>query len=253
MNGKLQHYGIVFVLILSTLALLVSPGPARAADKQKTNEAMKTVIEDRLEKDSITTVQVSVANDTVTLTGMVNSVADEKKAVDEAHNVANTYDIIDKLTVKPMTMSDVDLAEAVANSIKHNVYYSVFDWIVVNADNGVVTLSGYAAEPWRKEDYLHQAEKVNGVKEVVDNIKLLPTSVFDDQIRRQARNAIYDNPMFEQWASTLNPPIHIVVDNGNIILFGYVRSEVEKRVAGNLAAFNSNAFHVDNRLVIQSP
>ena len=51
---------------------------------------------------------------------------------------------------------------------------SIFDWISGEVSNGVVTLKGSVREPWRKTDYERRAEAVAGVRQVDNEIEILP-------------------------------------------------------------------------------
>jgi osmotically-inducible protein OsmY len=46
----------------------------------------------------------------------------------------------------------------------------------------------------------------------------------------------------------VNPPIHVVVDNGYVTLSGVVNSEVERRKAETIARSAFSVFSVDNQL-----
>jgi hypothetical protein len=67
----------------------------------------------------------------------------------------------------------------------------------------------------------------------------------------QLYRQIYGPGMFERYAMLSNPPIHIVVENGNITLTGLVNSQVEKAVLGSIAR-GTVAFRVDNQVQVES-
>jgi osmotically-inducible protein OsmY len=76
---------------------------------------------------------------------------------------------------------------------------------------------------------------------------VLPVSLFDDELRYRIARAIYGNPSFWQYASMVNPPIHIVVERGHVTLTGVVQNNVDRMLARSLA--NSfGAFSVTNEL-----
>jgi hypothetical protein len=62
-----------------------------------------------------------------------------------------------------------------------------------------------------------------------------------------ASPAIYGNSSFWQYASMVNPPIHIVVNRGRVTLEGVVNSNVERMLARSLAT-GFGAFEVKNLL-----
>src|SRR5438105_13245415 len=71
-----------------------------------------------------------------------------------------------------------------------------------------------------------------GVKDVVNNVRVAPPSIFDDQIRRSALRAIYRDPVLNRYAIDPALPIRIVVDNGNLQLYGTLLNSMDKQVAG---------------------
>jgi len=48
--------------------------------------------------------------------------------------------------------------------------------------------------------------KVDGVRQVLDQITVLPVSQFDDQLRHRIARAIYRNPNFWNYATMADPP-----------------------------------------------
>jgi hyperosmotically inducible protein len=58
--------------------------------------------------------------------------------------------------------------------------------------------------------------------------------------------------MFREYASRVNPPIHIIVERGRVALTGAERSEVEKRKAEHIARSTFGVFSVENRLQVGS-
>lgn len=252
---KQVRYAIFMVLILmvSMISMSSSNPGNQQQNQQAKDQAIKSVIVNQLIEDKImqgNNIQVTVANDTVTLNGAVSTLASKRMAEQDAHKVAEGYQIVNNITVQAPQLTDKALADAVLKRLANHVFYSIFDWVIVNADNGVVTLGGWVYVPWHRTEFVRQAEKVAGVKKLVDDIKVLPTSSTDDQIRERAARLIYNNPTFENYANNVNPPIHIIVDNGHVILEGVVDSNYAKGLAGNIVRFDTDALSVDNQLMV---
>jgi hyperosmotically inducible periplasmic protein len=151
----------------------------------------------------------------------------------------------------PAPIADADLQADVVDSVLGYVHYGVFDSVGVGVENGVVTLTGSVLQPWRKDDIQKRVARLEGVREVKNQIRVQPVSGFDNRLRVQLYRQIYGQGMFERFASMPNPPIHIVVENGNITLTGLVNSRVEKAVLESIAR-GSLAFKVDNQVQIES-
>jgi hyperosmotically inducible protein len=125
--------------------------------------------------------------------------------------------------------------------------FTIFDDVRASVDEGVVTLTGKVTMPYKRDDIEQRISRVNGVRQVVNRIDVLPVSNFDDELRHRIARKIYSNPSFWHYAAMANPPIHIVVDRGRVTLTGVVMSEVEKMLARSIAT-GSGALSVANEL-----
>lgn len=142
---------------------------------------------------------------------------------------------------------DFQVFQDVAKQVRHYVNFTVFDSVNANVDNGVVTLTGRVTMPYKVEDLTRRVQRVEGVHRIDNQIKVLPVSRFDDQLRLRVARAIYGNPSFWHYASMANPPIHIVVEHGRVRLEGTVNSNVERMLAQSLA-IGFGEFSVENAL-----
>jgi len=147
--------------------------------------------------------------------------------------------------------ADADIQSDVVDAVLGYVHYDVFDSVGVGVEDGVVTLTGSVLQPWHKDDLQKRVARLEGVREVKNQIRVQPVSIFDDRLRVQLYRQIYGSGMFQRYASFANPPIHIIVENGNITLTGLVNSQVEKAVLGSIAR-ETLAFRVDNQVQIES-
>jgi len=130
---------------------------------------------------------------------------------------------------------DLGLALDVSRQIQRYPQFTIFDYVTGSVDNGVVTLTGKVTMPYKKKDIVRRAATVNGVREVLDRIDVLPVSPYDDQLRSRVARAIYGNSAFWQYGAMANPPIHIIVENGHVTLSGVVNSNVDRMLARSLA------------------
>ena len=130
---------------------------------------------------------------------------------------------------------DVQLADKVASAISQYTRYTVFDDLGGTVENGVVTLTGSVTMPYKRDDMQKRVAHIDGVKSVNNQIRVLPVSIYDDQLRARISRAIYGSSAFWTYASMVNPPIHIIVENGHVTLTGVVLSQVDKMLAQSLA------------------
>ena len=143
------------------------------------------------------------------------------------------------------------LVRAVRHELLMLPYYSVFDNIEFRVDAYRVTLLGEVVRPTLKSDAENVVKRIEGVERVVNKIKVLPTSFNDDRIRHATYRAIYRHPVLNRYALQPVPPIHIIVDNGNVTLVGVVANEMDKNVAYLQANSVPEVFSVTNRLRVE--
>jgi osmotically-inducible protein OsmY len=148
--------------------------------------------------------------------------------------------------------SDAAVANGVAERLRRYVLYSVFDDVAVGVREGQVTLTGEVTAGFKANDLARIASKVRGVQGVRNDIRTLPASLFDDQLRVAIASRLYGDPMFEPYSLQVPPPIHIVVENGHVTLTGAVGSEVERVKAGFVARGVFGVMGVDNQLKVAS-
>jgi hyperosmotically inducible periplasmic protein len=148
----------------------------------------------------------------------------------------------------------------IAKQVRHNLlmlpYYSIFDDLAFKLNGSVVTLEG-ACPPDPPYDIKsaaeHAVKKVPGVTQVVNNIKLLPLSPMDWQIRRAMVRKIYGNPQLStRYGYQALPSIHIIVDNGHVTLEGVVADQFDKTLIGTLANQVPYVFSVQNNLIVEN-
>ncbi len=128
--------------------------------------------------------------------------------------------------------------------------YTVFDNIVFKVDDSKVTLMGHVTRPVLKRGAEKSIRNIEGVQEIDNQIQVLPVSPNDDRIRTGTYRAIYYHPVFTRHAIRAVPSIHIVVENGDVTLEGFVNSEMEKNLAYSQARGVAGAFSVTNNLMV---
>jgi osmotically-inducible protein OsmY len=101
-----------------------------------------------------------------------------------------------------------------------------------------------------RDSALAIVETTPGVKDVIDEINVLPTSNFDDDLRIRVARAIYGQATMRRYEMVPQKPIRIIVDNGHITLYGVVDNKMDKQIAETQAKSVSGAFSVDNKLVV---
>ena len=149
---------------------------------------------------------------------------------------------------------DVERLQArLAQQVRHELVmlsnYSLFDNLEFGI-NGLdtVVLSGQVTRPSLKSDAESAVRQLEGVGKVVNKIEVLPLSPSDDRIRVAAYRAIFGKPSLEKYAQRAVPPIHIIVKNGSITLYGVVLNQADKDLAGIAAREVPGTFGITNNL-----
>ena len=230
--------------------LLSSPIFAQSSTQKPSNSNIKIFVEYRLAKDKLLkngNINVNVSNNKIVLDGTVPTIYDKNLAADEAQKVDDNFVIVNNINVVSSEIPSEKIVRAVKKRIYDNVWYGIFDWVTVQDTNGVVTLKGWVHLPWYVAQFQREAEKVAGVKKVVNEIK--PT-FGPGRIGIRAARLIYNDPEFEGMEYLANPPIHIIVNNGTVLLEGQVMSTAQGAWAENLIRFYTDAVNVKSNLYV---
>ncbi len=152
----------------------------------------------------------------------------------------------------PGDASDSRIAREVRHELVMLPYYGVFDDLAFNVEGSTVTLMGAVTRPTLKSDAENVTKKVEGVTRVVNNIKVLPLSPMDDQIRMAVYRSIYGDPSLSmRYGYRALPSIHIIVENGHVTLEGVVANQADKDLANIRANSVPNVFSVTNQLQVE--
>ena len=88
------------------------------------------------------------------------------------------------------------------------------------------------------------------MQDVHSEIRLLPISERDQEIRQALANRVFRSEHFERFYSMTNPPFHIIVDSGVVTLIGRVQSMVEAHEIQRIVAQTQGISRVENHLQI---
>jgi len=147
---------------------------------------------------------------------------------------------------------DAKIEKQLSNILTVHLRDEPFDWVEATVADGKVLLTGRVAESVTPGRIARAAARLDGVTAVYNNVEILPVSLFDDDVRRQAAIAIYSHPMFSHRLLAGSPSIHLVVAAGRVQIEGTVTSEAEARLAESLVRSGTQNFGVENNLVVTS-
>jgi hyperosmotically inducible periplasmic protein len=198
-------------------------------------------------------VSSSVEDGIVTLTGTVGVYQDKLEAAKKVKKLANVTGVRNDIAVAGEAVPDGQLQQKLAKKLAYDrvgYYDNAFNYLALGVKDGVVTLSGYTVYDVPKDSALAIAARTPGVKDVVNEVEVLPVSMFDDSIRTRTSRAIYRDSVLGRYASDPVHPIRIVVDNGHVTLYGSVERAMDKTIAGIRANSVPGVFSVENKLVV---
>jgi hyperosmotically inducible protein len=146
------------------------------------------------------------------------------------------------------------LSEEVRHELMMLPNYSVFDILTFEITGlDTVVLSGQITRPILKTDAESAIRRLEGVGKIANKIEVLPLSSSDDRIRIAVYRSIFSKTGLDRYVLRAVPPIHIIVNKGNVTLVGNVANQMDKDLAGIAANEVSGIFSVTNNLKVGNP
>jgi len=245
MKKQLLAAVMALFVLLSMTALATTGG-----NDQQIQQTVSKKIRDAKQLRSVNS---SVEDGIVTLTGSVNLYQDKLDAAKKIKKVSNVSAVRNDIAVAGETVPDGQLQQKLAKKLAYDrvgYFDNSFNYLALNVKEGVVTINGDTMNDVAKDSALAVVARTPGVKDVVSDVKVLPVSNFDDSIRVRTARAIYRDSVLGRYASDPVHPIRIVVDNGHVTLYGTVESTMDKTIAGIRASSVPGSFSVQNKLSV---
>jgi hyperosmotically inducible protein len=240
-----------FAVTLALLVLLsITAMAATGRYDQQIQQAASQKVHDAKQLQSVSS---SVEDGIVTLTGTVGLYQDKLDAAKKVKKLANVTGVRNDITVAGKNVADDQLQKKLAKQLAYDrvgYYDNAFNYVALNVKDGVVTLNGDTINDVAKDSALAIVARTPGVKDVVNEVSVLPVSIFDDSLRVRTARVIYRDSVLGRYATDPVDPIRIVVDNGHVTLYGTVQSAMDKTIAGIRAGSVPGAFSVENKLVV---
>jgi osmotically-inducible protein OsmY len=251
-GGRRMHVFQRYAVVIALVFALFPASDVRAAQKGHvalTDAQIKGDIEHKLSELDLGSghVTVTVKDGVATLMGTVPNLWLKQEAINRARKADDVNSVVSQLTVASAE-NDSKLADEIGKRLRRYVFYTIYDDVEGTVKNGVVTLTGKVTMPYKADEIVDLVSRIQGVREVRNEIQTLPTSTFDDQLRVAIASQIYRDPLFWNYGLQANPPIHVVVEHGRVTLTGVVNSEVERRKAETIARTTFGVMDVTNQL-----
>ncbi len=239
------------LLSLPQVSLAAAEGTGAAMLAQD-DSGVAGQVQSKLNKSQFKNVNVSVQNGIATLTGTVDLYEYKADAAKRATHVKGVTAVRNDIQVAGANVDDQALESKLRDRLAYDRvgYGNVFNAITVSVQNGVATLGGHARTYVDRDSALALVSTTAGVKDVVNEIEVDPTSIMDDQTRVAVARAIYGYPSLQRYAIDPERPIRISVQNGNVELYGTVDSQADKEAAYLRANGVPGVFSVKNYLQV---
>lgn len=230
------------------LVLALAPGVS-GAGADEGDDALRQRVERRLADEAAVTgrVAVVVRGEEVTLAGTLATLRDKEWALDRARETDGVRAVVSDLVVaSPET--DQELGSAVGQAILRYPCYSVFDYVDVTVEDGVVTLRGdVTARPDKPADLYERISRVRGVQAIVDELEVLSPGIGDERLRRRLARELFGHPQFDRYLGPA-PRLSIIVRNGYVTLKGVVYDQADRILAESIARRAYGVVRVRNEL-----
>ena len=240
--------GFFLVVVLATQ---MWPQQAMAAAAHYDQEIQKEVVKVLSSKDKWKGITAGTEDGIVTLEGSVQLYIDKVDAGRKVSKISHADGVRNRVQVEG-NVPDAELQSKLADKLRYDRigYGIMFNSLNVKVENGVVTIGGDVRDYPGRDSALAIVETTSGVKDVIDETNVLPTSNFDDDLRIRIARAIYGQSTMQKYAMVPEKPIRIIVDNGHVTLYGVVDNKMDKQIAETQARSVPGAFTVENKLVV---
>lgn len=153
---------------------------------------------------------------------------------------------------RPAAASD-SLSRTIRREMATLPYYNVFDWLEADIQaGGKVVLHGNVLRHATRTDAQRRIARIEGVVEVVNEIRVARVSPDDDSLRLALYRSVYGTyPSLYPYAFTAIPSIHIIVEDGRATLKGVVSSAIDSQLAYTAARQTPGLFDVRNELRVE--
>ena len=242
-DSRRVRIGAVTAAMLA-LVLAASGAAANVAD-----DALRQAVARRLASEGAVAdrIEVTVRGGEVTLDGTLATLWEKEWAVDRAMGTDGVGTVVNNLII-PSPETDKELGNAVGQAIVRYPYYSVFDYVDVTVENGVVTLRGdVTPRPDKPADLYERVSKVRGVQAIVNELEVLSPGIGDERLRNRLARALFGHSQFDRYLG-LAPRLSIIVRNGYVTLKGVVYDQADRILAESIARGTYGVVRVRNEL-----
>jgi osmotically-inducible protein OsmY len=213
---------------------------------------LKKAVRDELNQDirlEDSDISINVAYGGVTLNGTVNSYYQKRIAEQDVQNVVGVGWVINNLFVHVIMREDWAILDDIKFNFNTDAVTEGFD-IGVKVNNGIVTLTGNVNTWYQKLHAEEIAEKVKGVRKVVNQIEIYRETARVHTGTMVANN-IKENFKRNWLLREASDRINVTVQNGVVTLSGEVDTWAQRRQAEEVAFNTEGVYKVNNHLQVK--
>ena len=261
-----DHQVVKYVRIVVTVTLIVLPtvqisgyileddkrvhatAPPAEDTENQTAQQLERDAKRALRGRDFRWIEIFIEGTKATLVGQAPDFWAKDQAIRRVLDVDGIETVASALEL-PEGENDDDIAQAVGKAIQRYGHYTMWDHITGRVNGGKVYLGGHVTPERNKADELFErVAKVKGVQDVQSDILTLSPSQSDRKLRHLIAWQLSSNIHFERFARMVNPPVHIVVNNGVITLVGYVQTQIELIEMQSIVGQTPGVLRIENRL-----
>ncbi len=231
---------------MAVLSLMAGSGYAQSEDD------IEDAIRSRFDRNGdLGDVSISVDGSVVVLAGEAPSIYVRAQAIDIARRAGGVDSVVNDVVI-PAAESDQAIAEAMVQALRRYPHITIWDHVDGVVNDGHVTLQGMVTPDRDKPTEIGlEIAKVPGVQQIDVNIQVMSPSESDRRIRSAiGRRLISRGDPFERFESMVNPPIRILVNNGIVILLGYLGNQGDNIELERIVRQTQGVLRVENHVVV---
>jgi len=242
------------ISMLTLLLALAIPASAQEKSEGRYDQQIRSSATQELGKrDKFNAVTATAEDGIVTLSGNVELYIDKLDAEKKVRKLTHVDGVRNHIEVASSVHDEI-LREQLSNKLRYDRigYGIVFNSLTLQVESGVATVGGNVRDYPDRNSAIAIVATTPGVKDVIDEIDVAPTSMNDDRLRVAIARSVYGSSTLRRYALDPQAPIRIVVENGNVQLHGVVSNEMDKQVAYMSASSVPGVFSVKNNLMTAS-
>src|SRR5712691_10774945 len=209
MKNPLGLFASFLSVAVLSVGLMAQPACAARYD----SAIQQKVTQELQDKKEFRGVHSSVEDGIVTLSGTVDLYQQKLDAAKKVRKTKDVQGVRNLIQVAGPSVPDQQLEQKLADKLYYEragYYDNAFNYFTLTVKDGVVTVGGETYSDVGRDTALAEIQRTPGVKDVVNDIKVSPTSLFDDELRIRAAQAIYRDSALGKYAIDPARPIRII-------------------------------------------